>query len=1060
MIYESTQPAKIRKDTFKEYYDLPEILTDAEVKYYLGKFLKENLKFTWELLTQQKLYPFQEIIINGWFQKDNSLFVAARGASKCLDKDGVVLTASGFKKIIDTEVGEYIYTGENTFKEILAKEINPEEDGFEVKTAKGFKFRGKRGHKSLIFNPDTLDFEYKEIEEINKGDIMPIKFGMNHYNNCDLSLDLDLIKRCGAKNFNLNINEDLYYLLGLIFGDGCTRLGGNAFSISSEERETADFIHAVSKILFPQTKVCEYTKPNNKATDYVIGNGLFLQFLRQIGVDTDAKAHEKEIPNSIINSKKEYIAAFLQGLFDTDGYITVRETAKKNATTGTVGFSSSSLSMVETVRRLLLNFGVVASIHLHRKAGKAIVCGQECMIQNSYAVHIGGRKFVKLFAEQIGFRLSRKKNALTFALNATSKIRDYNSNLIPIGAYLKKKYKDSCFRKYNIHKIYPNISEERVKEMLEFDFIDEADKLKLRNLLQNWHFVKVKDLLPIKTISVDIQVDKDECYWSDGFIHHNSYMISVFALLFAIFNPKSRIVVVANNFRTVKNIFMKMEEFLEDKNNVLLKQAFPRNVLKLPDQVTIFCGNGSSIVGLPLSGENLRGQRATVLIVDEALLVSKTMLETVLGPFLNSNLNLDEQKEIENVETQLISMGSMKEEDRTVFSKNKMVLCSSASYKFEYLYEGIYEPYVAATQAHNGDPKTPNYYITRLSYHIPAEAGIILDSAIKAAIDAGREFDQNFQRESMALFSDTSGNFFNVRKIKESVVPDLDYPCVCIKGEKNEEYLVSIDPSYSSAENSDFFGLSVFLLNKSERKITQVFVYGLAGGDIKKHYEMLTYVLENFNVVSLVIDNTGSCSVFLRDYCESQLAKSKNIKLEFIDADFEADGDGYVQELKKAKGQWNVFERRFVTPFTFSSHTIRKANEFMQGQINAKKVWFASRLTSNHKEFAKVKNWKMPYEFVDKYNKKFENELEFFEHLDDWQEEVQNQLAMIQVTATSSGNLQFDLPPYCRRDTGQFRARKDQYSCMLMAVYTARIYFDMLDLQMEKPQNTFIPFWI
>ncbi|MCZ7668168.1 MAG: LAGLIDADG family homing endonuclease [Chloroflexi bacterium] len=56
---------------------------------------------------------------------------------------------------------------------------------------------------------------------------------------------------------------------------------------------------------------------------------------------------------SILRAPKEIVRAFLQGLFDADGFVENRY--------GNVRFSTSSPRMAREVQLLLLNFGLIAS---------------------------------------------------------------------------------------------------------------------------------------------------------------------------------------------------------------------------------------------------------------------------------------------------------------------------------------------------------------------------------------------------------------------------------------------------------------------------------------------------------------------------------------------------------------------------------------------------------------------------------------------------------------------------------------------------------------------------
>ena len=66
-----------------EYYkNLQGELSDEDARVSLAQFMRQNLRFTVELLTGQRLYPFQEIILKGMLNRNFNLSVFSRGIGK------------------------------------------------------------------------------------------------------------------------------------------------------------------------------------------------------------------------------------------------------------------------------------------------------------------------------------------------------------------------------------------------------------------------------------------------------------------------------------------------------------------------------------------------------------------------------------------------------------------------------------------------------------------------------------------------------------------------------------------------------------------------------------------------------------------------------------------------------------------------------------------------------------------------------------------------------------------------------------------------------------------
>src|SRR5207249_3429726 len=101
------------------------------------------------------------------------------------------------------------------------------------------------------------------------------------------------------------------------------------------------------------------------------------------------QAQEKSVPRAIMRAPRHIVAAFLQGLFDTDGYGDRRY--------GNVYLATSSPRLAREVQMLLLNFGIVAGLRPKKTPRRP-----------SYVLSVYGAEAIA-FHHQIGFRLPRKR---------------------------------------------------------------------------------------------------------------------------------------------------------------------------------------------------------------------------------------------------------------------------------------------------------------------------------------------------------------------------------------------------------------------------------------------------------------------------------------------------------------------------------------------------------------------------------------------------------------------------------------------------------------------------
>ncbi len=604
------------------------------------------------------------------------------------------------------------------------------------------------------------------------------------------------------------------------------------------------------------------------------------------------------------------------------------------------------------------------------------------------------------------------------------------------------------------------------------EFLDDAvakaslAKFLRYNLGFAWELLTEEQLFPFQEFIINGWFKKDYSLYMAARALGKSYLIAIFCLLYGIFYPNSKIVIVSSNFRRSKDIFSKMEKFLNHKGQNLLASNFILPPSKQNDKYLLKCINGSEIAGLPLgTGENLRGERANVLIIDEGLLVSEGIQRTVLEPFILANLDLSEQLKLKDLEQELIKEGVMAEEDKTKFQRNKIIICSSAPFEFEFLNEGILVPYIEKINKSNGDKNEPSYFVCRSSYHIGLKHGIIEEIQIKklGADEVGAESDPILGRELFAKPVSGSGGYFNMRAVKECVVKDGEYPTMMLHRKNNkQEFLLSIDTSSANGLDSDHFAMSLFLLMPEDRRMCQVNTYARAGpgSDIPAQYEYLVYLLRNFNIIFIIIDGTSTDAQFLKDFNESQIAKENNIKLGFLDVDFEVGSEGYVQELKKAREQWSLEGKRIVYKFIASSSSNRRMAEILQAQINARRVWFGSKISQNKEAFSLYSKFQMPYEFKDRKGRSYEGILEFLTDQDDYCRFVIDELALIQVKISNSGSQSFELPDYCKRTEDPDRPRKDHFSTLAMGTYAMKVIWDLYDLESSPAPTAFVPFFV
>ena len=540
------------------------------------------------------------------------------------------------------------------------------------------------------------------------------------------------------------------------------------------------------------------------------------------------------------------------------------------------------------------------------------------------------------------------------------------------------------------------------------------------------------------------------CIWGRGC--GKSFVAAVFCFLQCVFEPNTKILIAGPTFRTARFIFNNLEKIVNSKGAELLQQAFGSKS-KRNDQYE-WAINGGSIVAIPLNGEKIRGFRANVLVLDEFLLLPEDIIKTVLMPFLVAPQNMKERMEIRETEDILIKDGLMKEEDRLVFENNsKMIALSSASYTFENLYK-TYNEWIEKINCK--ESSEASYFVSQLSYEaLPLE---MIDKTIIEEAQNGGSSHSSFLREYCARFTDGSDSYFSAKKMEDCTIKNGETPHTLMKGSSGKKYILGIDPNMSDSPNADYFAMAVMEVDEETKSGTLVHTYaGL--GNLKNHVNYFYYLMTNFNIIFIILDNAGA-DVFLSACNQSELFKNNKLNINSFEFNSDLEGIDYDQEVGRTRNNYNLESKKIAFNQVFTSNFIRKANEHLQASIDYKKIWFASKTCANDSFFETVFSQSIPLDLMKTEEKKDWSTLDFIENQDDFIYQTKKQCTLVEHSSTARGTQSFDLPQHLKRSSSANKARKDNYSALLLANWGLKCYYDIMSAKKEDISATFSPIMI
>lgn len=1027
---EGTQKRLPVTNTLQKMKELEGYLDDRVARTTLIEFLRNDPTFAANILLGTKIFPFQHMLIKGMFNTDYFMGILSRASSKCLKSDGYVYTDKGLKKIKDVEVGEKILS-QKGFNIIEDKTINEVQKSYRIKTLGGYEVEGLDYHRVLVFNPKKFTFQWRYIEEVLHGSYVVMKKGGWFTASRGINFKkvaLEAIRETQDDfRHNFKSRHRWYFFLGMVLLCGTREDDNLVVTVNKLEKamNLHKFFNSIGLREYEGEKIggIYKTRVESKA---------LIRFIQKIGIDLSQPFKDREIPVSVTSVKKEMFFWFLEGIWSLCG----------QEDDSSFSLRLHSEKMARQIKFLLL----LAEIRTTTKNDT------ELLVEESFSVK-KFRKWLKIGIENT--KKSDPQNGLSL------------DDVIPNGLeYFRKKYKEKVLVKLFPDK-FSKLVDKRKKDCTKAwliallkrneskKLLEEADVEVAKTLIDNNLFLdRVFSTSEHECETVDIQVADEHCYISEGIINHNSFSTAIFAALYAVFEQGVKIGILSASFRQSKTIIQKLEEIMLSKEATLFRQAVNGgSVSKGTDQWSIEVGK-SSIMAVPLGdGQKLRGFRFNVVIIDEFLLMPERIYNEVIKPFLAANADPTKIATIKALEDDLIASGKMTEEERTRFTSNKIILLSSAGYKFEYIYKVYCEYERLITAERQTDDASRAIFHT--SYKV-IPTGIYDEKLIRESQETMSE--AQFAREFGSVFTDDSSGYFKMSKMIQCTYPEGEGYCTEIVGDAKAKYIVSFDPSWSESEASDNFAIQVFRLLENEQKGVLVHGYAIPGTPLHKHILYFKYILERFNVVMIIGDYNGGLQ-FINACNQSQEFRNSQIEIGILDFEAE-DLTQYKEQLAKLRNDYNLTSRRICHLRRPSSQWIRQANEMLQSSFDHKGIFFASAPVDG--DFRAMTKQKLP-ELKDlKFSRGIENPtiVDFIERQKEVIEMTKTECTMVNPKQSASGTQIFDLPENLRKSRSPNKARKDSYSALVLGNWGIHLYFDMMSVQKQQSSNTFSPFLV
>ncbi|TPG68609.1 hypothetical protein EEL31_08805 [Brevibacillus laterosporus] len=446
---------------------------------------------------------------------------APTGVGKCVKGDTLVYTDEGLIEIKD--IPKYYNLEETKLQAgIVTYDLNTgqklslptshwynmgREKTIKITTKMGYSIEGTFEHPVVVGNL-LGDIYFKKLKDIKKDDKIIISLNNNQ--------------------FGINsMSDNLSYLIGFLTGDGYLNTDNgikkrNSLSYSKVDEATFEEVNKMIKEeLIGVNGINTRVRIKGSSISHSFGTSKTIEYLQKDCGLSLTTSEYKQVPVKVMTGDKKTVVNFLQGLFDTDGSITG----------GMFEFSTASEKLAIQVHMLLLNFGIISKLRTKNVNSK-----------NYYIIHICNYPMLKIFNDEIGFRLAQDKKMRLKSLVQTERLNsnsDYTygkERLEYLHKYLKENIKGYTYNRkkflnyicggitfYESMKSGKRISRERIRRL----FMNIGNNLPeellyLKNISNNMFFDDIKSIEESECEVFDFTVPSIHSFVANGLINHNT----------------------------------------------------------------------------------------------------------------------------------------------------------------------------------------------------------------------------------------------------------------------------------------------------------------------------------------------------------------------------------------------------------------------------------------------------------------------------------------------------------------------------------------------------------
>lgn len=321
----------------------------------------------------------------------------------CVTKDTYVFTPEGPRQIstfIDESksshngyfINNYSILGKNKFRTSNIMMNNGVQKTLKIHTVNSI-IEGTETHKLWAYSNKHQKYDWFPLKDLRINDYVNINYGFEKWGNND-DVDFNYIPSSKESNifYTSKITPDIAYIMGLYISEGSSYLKFN----KNKNLIGCNITLTCGDDLHESIENIGLSYCSHDNLHYTISSKSFYSFLEKLGFNLQLKASEKIIPDRLLNMSRENMIAMMQGIFDGDGWSDQKR--------GRIGINLSSKKLIDQIRMILLNFGILTDYqYIRMKPTKKVK-----VFSDNYRISCNSI-YSKIFFQKIGFRFERKQ---------------------------------------------------------------------------------------------------------------------------------------------------------------------------------------------------------------------------------------------------------------------------------------------------------------------------------------------------------------------------------------------------------------------------------------------------------------------------------------------------------------------------------------------------------------------------------------------------------------------------------------------------------------------------